>query len=155
MFSPSPAGFVYALLSPSCFALPYLQNTLSPKSVDFRTCILSSHAGQISSGCFFPSGIPWFAIHYTSPGCLLACGYGRVRLMLLLFPCLFSGTVFAGLLLWSPLSFRIFPSFHFSGQTPHGIDNASWYVLNYLHLLLSWMSLHVFVSLGRYTFHLL
>ena len=31
----------------------------------------------------------------------------------------------------------ISPSVYISAQTLHGIDNASWYVLNYLHLLLS------------------
>ena len=35
------------------------------------------------------------------------------------------------------LSFHISPSVYISVQTPHGIDIANWYVLNYLHLLLS------------------
>ena len=31
----------------------------------------------------------------------------------------------------------ISPSVYISAQTPHGIDIANWYVLNYLYLLLS------------------
>ena len=58
--------------------------------------------------------------------------------------CIFCGGMLINIWMWSGhacasmiSTLFCWHNFRISAQTPHGIDIANWYVLNYLHLLLS------------------